>query len=238
LLVVIAIIAILAAMLLPALAKAKQKAQGIKCLNNMKQFQIAWYLFSSDNRDQICPTAGTANPNDPNWCYGRMDVAGEDVDPTLIQKGLMWDYTKSLALYKCPADPKLSAGTPRKPTLRSVSMNAWLNPPAPPGSPGHVFRKQADIAGGISPAMLWVTLDENDKTINDSWFWVPATGDSWVDCPGSYHNRAGGLSFADGHAEIRKWRDSNVLFHPALFMAGDPGFLGDLRWMEERSTYP
>ena len=247
LLVVIAIIAILAAMLLPALAKAKQKAQGIKCLNNLKQFQVAWFLYLGDSNDKICPTAGTGNPASPNWCFGRMDVAGEDVSAALIQQGLMWNYTKSLLLYKCPADPKISQSATRLPTVRSVSMNAWMNPAATPDSqglsaPGRSFRKQTDISGRISPDRCWVVLDENDKTINDAWFVVssnPNVGPNnttWVDCPGSYHNKAGGLSFADGHAEIKRWHDKYVISaNPSLFMASDVP-VGDLRWMQDRST--
>jgi prepilin-type N-terminal cleavage/methylation domain-containing protein len=239
LLVVIAIIAILAAMLLPALGKAKAKAQGIKCMSNNRQFAIAWTMYSTDNRDFICPTAGTANPNDDNWCYGRMDLPAEDRDENLIRKGLLWNYVKSLALYKCPADPKISAGGTKLPTLRSMSVNAWFNPSGSPGTPGHIFKKQTELSGRISPVKCWVFIDENDKTINDGWFVVPAAGDSWTDCPGSYHNRACGLVFADAHAEIKKWRDHNVLFAPALFMAGDASQnFADLRWMQERSTYP
>jgi prepilin-type N-terminal cleavage/methylation domain-containing protein/prepilin-type processing-associated H-X9-DG protein len=251
LLVVIAIIAILAAMLLPALAKAKQKAQGIQCMNNNRQFVLAWLMYSTDNNDRICPTAGTANPGDPNWCRGRMDIDAEAVNETFIQQGLLWPYVKTLKLYKCPADPKVTTGNPRRPTLRSMSMNAWLNPPAgqPDGglsASGRRFRKQSDISGRISPATLWVVLDENDKTINDSWFVVSASptganGNTWVDVPGSYHNKAGGLAFADGHAEIKKWRDANVTGpNVTLFLPASPApNYADLRWLQQRSTvYP
>jgi prepilin-type N-terminal cleavage/methylation domain-containing protein/prepilin-type processing-associated H-X9-DG protein len=253
LLVVIAIIAILAAMLLPALAKAKTKAQGIQCMNNNRQFVLAWLMYSTDNNDRICPTAGTGDPpTTPSWCRGRMDVIGEDVNETLIQQGLLWSYVKSIKLYKCPADPRLSLGLPRRATLRSMSMNAWMNPFNSPdnvglSASGREFRKQTDITGRISPATTWVVLDENDKTINDSWFVVSANptagpnNNTWVDAPGSYHNKAGGLAFADGHAEIKKWRDARVTGpNVTLNMPADPAnSYADLRWLQQRTTvYP
>ena len=107
LLVVIAIIAILAAMLLPTLSKAKAKGRGIACINNLKQLDLAWFQYSDDNKDYLCPTAGTANPNSPSWVTGNIS-AGED---TLIyvQRGLLWSYVNAAEVYKCPADPRKTA---------------------------------------------------------------------------------------------------------------------------------
>jgi|SRR5450759_314419 prepilin-type N-terminal cleavage/methylation domain-containing protein/prepilin-type processing-associated H-X9-DG protein len=245
LLVVIAIIAILAAMLLPALSKAKQKAQGIKCVNNNRQLIIAWLSFSTDNKEIICPASDTTGPN-PNGSWdgdntiqSRMDIPGQSSDPTPLKKGLLWPYITSIPIFKCPADPKVDPNS-KVPTVRSMSYNAWLNPKAPWTTPGRVMKKQTDIVNGISPSTCWVFLDENDKTINDGWFVVPGpmSATAWVDCVASYHNRAGGLAFADGHAEIKRWRDGNVTGpNPTLFMNADPaGGYADLRWMQLRST--
>jgi prepilin-type N-terminal cleavage/methylation domain-containing protein/prepilin-type processing-associated H-X9-DG protein len=241
LLVVIAIIAILAALLLPALSKAKAKAAGIKCMNNSRQLMLSWHLYSGDYDDGICPTAGTANPNDPDWCFGDVSQAAQATDVTLIQRGLLWPYVKSLEVYKCPAD--------KTPHVRSMSMNAWMNPAATPMSQGlsangRIFRKQSHIGGLIPPAKCWVTLDENDQSINDGWFVVAVIPSfNWVDGPASYHNGAGGLAFADGHAEIKKWRDKTVLhWGPGNNQGADPSVppsppgYGDLRWVQERST--
>src|ERR1039457_486651 len=94
LLVLIAIIAILAAMLLPALSKAKQKAQGIKCISNLKQLQLAWFLYSGDNNDKICPTAWLDSTAAPQWCRGDMSNAAQSVDPTYIMdvNSVLWPY--------------------------------------------------------------------------------------------------------------------------------------------------
>jgi prepilin-type N-terminal cleavage/methylation domain-containing protein/prepilin-type processing-associated H-X9-DG protein len=151
LLVVIAIIAILAALLLPALTAAKQKAQGIGCMNNLKQLQLAWYLYSGDFNEAIVPSGGVpataANITDPvqllnngNWCHGNMDgkpdaTSPGSTNPELIKRGTLFPYSKNVKIYKCPADQKLgpvAGSTAKALTTRSMSMNAWMNPLRPP----------------------------------------------------------------------------------------------------------
>jgi prepilin-type N-terminal cleavage/methylation domain-containing protein len=256
LLVVIAIIAILAAMLLPALTKAKVKAQGIKCISNLRQLQVGWYLYSGDFGDKICPTYGVGDPApDPkgNWCYGDIVTSATAND---IKRGLLWPYINGLGVYKCPADPKKITAGPEigLPTWRSMSMNGWMNPATSGDKRGltvkaRCFRKQTDFNSIISPSKCWVMIDEGG-TIQDGWFLVDVdpVGFKFVDLPAAYHNNAGGLSYGDGHAEIKKWRDKIIktaaLTDVAPFQNADanvppvpPGY-GDLRWLQERTSIP
>ena len=243
LLVVIAIIAILAAMLLPALTKAKTKAQGIGCLSNLKQLQLAWILYSQNNDDKLVRTGGLAwlvtNPDEPtaqpggersNWVLG----LATDTDPKFIRNGLLFEFSRSLGIYKCPADRNKNAdGTP---ALRSMSMNAWLNPISDEGQLDSSFTIYRKLGAIRNPVNTWVTIDENPNSINDGWFLVrPNVPNIWRDVPAAYHNNAGGLSFADGHAEIRKWHDKSVLEQAASFARKDPTST-DLDWLIERTT--
>jgi prepilin-type N-terminal cleavage/methylation domain-containing protein/prepilin-type processing-associated H-X9-DG protein len=274
LLVVIAIIAILAALLLPALAKAKEKAQGIQCVSNLKEMVVGWIMYTGDNRNRLVPNGDEADQpaslTDPSaqpggakaqWAPGRQDVAA-DLSPAgaaanlgyqWIKLGLIYPYINNPAVYKCPADHSgLGSFGATYPHVRSMSMNTWMSPVEPyDNSPVISYYKDADL-GRPGPAKLWVFLDENPVSINDGSFICDPTIIQWIDCPASYHNNAGGVSFADGHAQIRKWRDLTVLqkWAPPTILPGNPGFVripptynppnilpnDDLTWLQNAST--
>jgi len=246
LLVVIAIIAILAALLLPALGKAKIRAQAIQCINNTKQLTLAWKMYAMDNDGKLVYNKTVAGTDLKNWVGNVMSWGNDpqNTNPDLIRQAALGPYAgKSLGIYKCPADKEVSQAGPR---TRSVSMNAFVGDRGdgrPINASWAQFLKESQIR---NPVNVFVFLDEHPDSINDGWFVFCLNSDpnyrtSWNDLPASYHNGAAGFSFADGHSEIKKWRNSGTLepvkrgAKPNVFVPGNQR--DDINWVAERSTY-
>jgi prepilin-type N-terminal cleavage/methylation domain-containing protein/prepilin-type processing-associated H-X9-DG protein len=276
LLVVIAIIAILAAMLLPALTRAKQKAQGVQCMNNHRQLALAWRLYADDNRDSLVYASDdgtTSNPlNQYAWTLSHMDFDPnnrKNWDMTIdMVKRPLWPYAKTPGIYKCPADHStITVNGVTKPRIRTMSMNLYVggfvsSDGSTLGTASWAFGTNDMIYGKLSqfgassraPAdKIFVFLDMREDLINWGNFMIDMTGYSPTqpsqyaftsDLPGMYHNLACGFSFADGHAEMRRWRDPRTV--PPLVDGGDPNAVGykpspdnvDVAWIQEHSTRP
>jgi prepilin-type N-terminal cleavage/methylation domain-containing protein/prepilin-type processing-associated H-X9-DG protein len=235
LLVVIAIIAILAALLLPALAKAKTKAQGTMCLNNNKQLMLAWRLYGDDQNDVLVAAMNLGNPNRPDWFTGGLDFNGAnasnwDINQDMV-KSPLWAYCgKAKAIFKCPADmATVTVGTQKLPRVRSNSMSQvfgtgeWLDKAF--NANQTVWRTYDKLSSIVIPVRTFVFVDEHPDSINDAAFAVACTGNQpsdgnngyIVDFPANFHNRACGFAFADGHAEIHKWRGPQIGGAPVTY---------------------
>ena len=181
--------------------------------------------------------------NNGNWVHGVMGnlygaTPTSNTDPALIKAGSLFPYSKNVGIYKCPADKKsMAVGGTSVLTSRSMSMNFSMNPAGPWNASLRIYKKLSQITKP-SPGECWVFIDECPGTINDAYFVCdPTTPNNWVDIPATYHNSASGISFADGHAELKKWRDPVILKQTsALFSAAGKNPATDLRWLADRST--
>jgi len=215
LLVVIAIIAILAAMLLPALTRAKAKATATQCMSNYRQLQLAWIMYAHDNNDALARNIWQdeqSHVQNENWLSGWLDpITPNTKDNTNISLFLdvkyatLGPYTKSPGVYRCAASRVtcLEGGAPY-PLCRNVSMSVAMG--TPNGAfDGKSFHKSSDIAG-ISPSLSFVFIDERDDSIDDGEFLIFLDANQIPNFPAAYHAGSGGLSFADGHAELHRYR--------------------------------
>jgi len=256
LLVVIAIIAILAGMLLPALSKAKAKAHGIACMNNQRQLTLAWILYAQDSADHLVWNDLTAEGS--GWVRGVLDYDSANRHNTnragLLDRSYakLAPYTQAAGVYRCPADPSyVSIGGKRHPRVRSLSLSQAMNSRDDwlsylTQKKYVVFRKLGDL-DAMGAANAFVFIDEHPDGINfgdvavamnDG---IPASRTYIIDYPASTHGGSGGLSFADGHAEVHKWVDprTRVPWKNRLMPLAVPSPNNrDMVWLSERTSVP
>jgi prepilin-type N-terminal cleavage/methylation domain-containing protein len=280
LLVVIAIIAILASMLLPALSHAKQKAQGVGCMNNHRQLCLAWRMYAEDSHDVLVYASGdyaldgthpslpaNASPLDQYaWSLSNIDYDPNnrynwDMSLDMVKRPL-WNYAKQPGIYKCPSDKStINVNGVVKPRIRTMSMNLYVGGFL--GTDGGwtfadnymVYSKLSQF-GSISSApadKVFVFLDMREDRVNWGNFMSDMSGYAPTqpglyaftsDMPGMYHDMACGFSFADGHAEMKRWRDSRTT--PPLTAGGNPlAVLSDpspgnvdVAWLQDHSSRP
>jgi prepilin-type N-terminal cleavage/methylation domain-containing protein/prepilin-type processing-associated H-X9-DG protein len=266
LLVVIAIIAILASMLLPALARAKEKAKGIECMANSRQLSLAWLMYIGESKDNLpgADAAGSGTEWDGGGFLDFLPNEPYDYDPTVnIEKSPLWPYCgKSTGIFICPSDTSWVAvnGKGQLPRVRSYSMNAFMGGESSEGftgvTPGSfkVFTKLSNV---VLPTDRFVFLDERSDSINNGWFGEAMNGAAYgttavdptqykfFDFPAFYHNGACGLSFADGHSEIHKWLDGRTKSPPigrtpiAAIGTGQPSSGNvDIGWITIHASVP
>jgi prepilin-type processing-associated H-X9-DG protein len=264
LLVVIAIIAILAALLLPTLAKTKSKARGIQCLNNQAQLSLAWRMYVEDNNDVLL--FASEDPSNPatygySWMVGTMDFDPNNRanwDPDVgIKKSVMWPYCgQNLDIWKCPSDHSVVVvNRVSKPRVRSMSMNLYLGGWGgtdggwgPAVSNYKIFMRYAELIDpGPSQTFLFIdmredSIDMGNFGVNMAGFPAKPTAYGFWDLPGFYHNGSGNLSYTDGHSELKRWLDPRTT-PPIKPGIGYPDKYNspnnpDVAWLQDHATRP
>jgi prepilin-type N-terminal cleavage/methylation domain-containing protein len=257
LLVVIAVIAILAALLLPALAKAKDHARRIQCVGNQKQLILTWALYATDNHEVLVPNGCEAigAPTYPYlWVLGGNHGDPQTlVDPTYLldpKKALFAPYLQTLPIYKCPADRQTwPIGGKSVPQLRSYAMNFFMATPsdyvASPintltSEPFKTYKRTAQVAADL-PAKRFVFIDVNPASICTPAFGIDMLNDAFIHYPSTMHGAPGVVTFADNHVDCHKWSDprtyKNLPRGATMIPHGDPSIRNlDLYWLRDHAT--
>jgi prepilin-type N-terminal cleavage/methylation domain-containing protein/prepilin-type processing-associated H-X9-DG protein len=237
LLVTVALIGLLAALLLPALGRAKARAMRTVCVGNLRQLALTWQIYAQDNNDRLVPngygTRGTVGDT-RLWVLGATHAAAPEHRATLTNAALLTDpavsafaaYLPAAAVYKCPADRLLIDGAAK---VRSYALNAYLGWTLPEGggefllSPRHAnFRTLAELAAA-TPSERLQFVDVAPEWLCHSAFGV-AMSALFYQFPTVEHGDASPISFADGHVEVRRWRD------PWTFQMARSRFVTHLNW--------
>lgn len=252
LLVVIAVVGVVSALLLPAVARSKNRAQAFYCLNNLRQLQTAWQFYADDNQGWLPGVIGGSYPGRGRWVSGWMDFSNNPDNTNTLHLthpdySQLAPYITAPGPYKCPSDRSWVAIGGRVHTrVRSVSMNCWMNYVGTESigqDQFRIFRKLDDIQEP-PPTKAWVLMDEREDSINDGLFRTNLKDRGVlariVDFPASYHGLGAGIAFADGHAEIKRWVDRRTtppLRTRQLLELDVPSpDNADVAWLQSRSS--
>jgi prepilin-type N-terminal cleavage/methylation domain-containing protein/prepilin-type processing-associated H-X9-DG protein len=248
LLVVIAIIAILAAMLLPALGRAKVKAQSAQCLSNLKQLNYAWTMYSGDSNEILVPNWLTDSRAWIDGTLGSVFAYPSATNINALKKGLLFPYNPSIGVYKCPTatagprDLRPNAAIVRNYSLEGrmggandlqagrygVSSTQWVL-----GDSFLQYQKTTDIVRPV-PSQALTFLDESIETVDDGYFAVNYASEpsTWQNSPTARHGNSGVFAFADGHSENWRWRTLNKDQGLDTSSSGPPSTLVDLKRLQ------
>lgn len=240
LLVAVTTIAILAALLLPVLSKAKIKAQRASCMSNLRQLGFGWIIYSHDNNGLLAESYSGGNSN--AWVFGNMKKATEVTDPTLIVQGKLFPYTRDTKVYHCPGDKGVKFDSKTVESVRSYSMNCFMGgrdpllAPIPPSAKDYVpfFAKDSDLR---RPSELWVLIDEDERSIDDGFFVTDPTAKIWYDFPATSahrHDFSFGLAMADGHTDV--WLNRDPRTHQLSANETEQAHNSDLERLAAQST--
>ena len=215
LLLVIGIIAILAALLVPALAAAQAKGKRVACLDNLKQSALSFQMYTADNDGKLAQNYPLVQTGTNSWVQGDMKVSGDSTNKAFIRQGKFYPYASQVAQYRCPADSSRTGDALR---VRSYSMNGWVGSrymeTYPRTNGFRTFVRDSELVAA-GPARLWVISDEHEASIDDAWFLVTMDDSQpFASFPAARHAGSYGLNFADGHAEFYRLRESESPIAP------------------------